>query len=139
VKHDWYPASGGGLIGTLWVANPMKVALMKPTYVPNPDTHKVWADVSAQELATAGGYTAGGQDIANRGQSYDPATDRTNLTGDDNTWQPVTIQTSFAVVYDNSGAKALWSLVDFEGMKDSVNGVFVIDWAAIGLLYVTKV
>src|SRR5262245_24579964 len=123
----------------MWLANPMKVALLKPTYVPNPDTHKVFADVSAQEIAGTG-YAAGGLVLANKTTNYDAAQDRTNLLADDSTWGPgATFDTAFAVVYDNSGAKPLWSLVDFEGIKSVVAGVFTIDWAAVGLLYVTKV
>ena len=139
MKHDWFPAGGGSVIGTLWVANPITVALLKPTYVPDPDAHKVWADVSAQEI-TGAGYTSGGVALTGKGQSYDPTTNRNNLTAADSQWGPgATFQAGFAVVYDVAGAKALWSLVDFEGMKDVADGVFIIDWAAVGLLYTVPV
>ena len=139
MRHDWMIASAGDMIAALWTGNPMKVALMTPSYVPNPDTHKLWGDVAAQEVAAGSGYTTGGQDILNRTASYDAAADRTNLLGDDNVWNAATFQTGYAMVYNNSGSKPLWSLVDFEGIKDVVNGVFTIDWAAVGILYVTKV
>ena len=29
MKHDWYPAGGGSVLGTIWQANPMTVALLK--------------------------------------------------------------------------------------------------------------
>ena len=138
MKHDWYIASGGGLIATMWMANPITVALLKPTYVPNPDTHKLWSDIAAQELAAGGGYTAGGKALTGKAQNYDSAGDRTNLLANDLTWTAATFQTAYAAVYDNSGAKPLWSLVDFEGIKDVAGGVFTIDWATIGTLYVTK-
>jgi len=138
VKHDWFTASGGGLLATMWMANPLTVALMKPTFVPNIDTQKVWTDVAAQELAAGGGYTSPGQVLASKSQNYDAANDRTNLLAADSVWSGATFQTSFAVVYDNSGAKPLWSIVDFEGLKDVAGGVFTIDWAAVGLLYVAK-
>lgn len=139
MKHEWYPAAGGKLISDLWLAQPLKVALLKVTYAPNPDTHKVWADIAAQELAAAGGYAAGGQVIATKTVNYDAANDRTNLLAVDNVWNAATFDTAYAAVYDSSGAMPLWSLVDFEGIKSVVNGVFTIDWAAIGVLYVTKV
>lgn len=139
MKHDWYPAAGGELISNLWLSQPLKVALLKPTYVPAPDTHKVWSHVSAQELAAGSGYTAGGQTLANKTRNYDAATDRTNLLADDNVWNAATFDTAFAVIYDPSGSMPLWSLVDFEGTKNVVSGVFTIDWAAVGALYVTKV
>ena len=137
--HDWYPYSGGKLISDLWLAQPLKVALLRPTYTPNPDTHRVWSDIAAQELAAAGGYTAGGQTLASKTVNYDAATDRTNLLAADNVWNNATFDTAFAAIYDSSGSMPLWSLVNFEGTKSVVSGVFTIDWAAIGALYVTKV
>jgi hypothetical protein len=140
VIHNWFPASGGGLLATMWLANPMKVALMKPTYSPNPDTHRVWTDIAGEELSAAGGYATGGLALTGKTQNYDAAQDRTNLLAADSSWGPgATFATRYAVVYDDSGAKPLWSLVDFEAVKDVDNGVFTIDWAAVGLLYVTKV
>lgn len=43
----------------------IKIILMKKGYVFSPGTHFVYADVSAQELGTANGYTVGGQALAN--------------------------------------------------------------------------
>jgi hypothetical protein len=111
MKHDWYSASGEGLLATLWMANPMKVALLKPTYVPNRDTHKVWTDISAHEVVGAG-YTAGGQVLATKATPYDPANDRTDFRSADTTWGPgATFLAHYAVVYDDSGVKPLWSLL----------------------------
>ena len=139
MRHDWYPAGGGSVVGTIWQANPLTVALLKPTYVPNPDTHKVWTDVAAQEV-TGAGYTAGGVVLTGKGQSYDATANRNNLLAADSQWGPgASFTTAFAVIYDNSGAKPLWSLVDFEGVKDVIDGVFIIDWAAVGLLYTVPV
>lgn len=139
MKHDWYPASGGGLIATLWTGNPIKVALLNASYVPNPDTHKVWGDVSPFEVSGSA-YTAGGQPLTGKTASYDAAADRTNLLANDSTWGPgASFATRYGVVYDDSGGKPLWSLVDYEALKDIINGVFTIDWAASGALYVTKV
>lgn len=138
MKHDWYPASGGGLIATLWMANPLKVALLGAAYTPNPDTHKLWSDISGFEIPAAGGYTAGGLLLASKTTSYDSALDRTNLVAADSEWGPgASFSANYAVVYDSSSG-ALWSLVDFEGPKAVSSGRFTIDWAAIGLLFVTK-
>lgn len=139
MRHDWYGASGGGLISTLWLANPLKVALLKPSFVPDRDLQKVWTDVSAQEIVVAS-YVADGQLLANKTQNYDAANDRTNLLADDSVWGPgFTADIGFAVVYDSSGAKPLWSLVDFEGTRSVINGIFTIDWSAIGLLYLAAI
>ena len=137
MKHDWFWASGGDMLAAIWVANPLKVALLKPTFVPNPDTQLLWSHISGQEI-TGPGYTAGGQALANKTKNYDASADRTNLLADDNVWSGATFQTAFAAIYDSGGAGQLWSLVDFEGTKDVAGGVFTIDWAAVGALYVTK-
>lgn len=139
MKHNWYYGSGEGLLAALWLAQPMKVALLKPTYVPNLDSHRVWTDISAQDVVGAG-YTAGGQLLAGKTAPYDSAADRTDLRASDTTWGPgATFDASFAAVYDDSGTKPLWSLVDFEGVKSVSSGVLTIDWATVGVLYLIPV
>ena len=139
--HQWMFASAESILGNIWVADSMKIALMKPTYVPNPDTQKFWADVSAQELAAGAGYTAGGITLATKSQAYNAATDRTDLKAADVSWGPgATFDAAFAVIYDaQSGVAAtmpLWSLVDFQGTKSVAAGVFTISWAVAGVLYI---
>lgn len=138
MTHRWAGKSGGGLIANLWTTQPMKVALMKPTFAPNFDVQVVWADIAAQEAAGAG-YTLGGQAIAGRATNYDAAQDRTNLVATDTQWGPgLTIDAAHAIVYD-SGSGAIWSHVNFEETKSIVDGVFTIDWAAVGLLYTVPI
>jgi hypothetical protein len=133
--QNWYSASAEAILGTLWLANPMKVALMQPGFVPNRDTQKVWADIAASELAAGGGYTAGGITLANKSTPYDSTTDTSHLYADDVSWgPPATFAAAFAVVYDNSGTKPLWSLIDFQGTKSVAAGTFTIDFDALGLL-----
>lgn len=139
MKHNWYPRAGGKILGDLWAGSPMKVMLLKPTYVPAPDVHLVYTDISAQEIVGTG-YAAGGLALANLVANYDAAQDRTNLLADDSVWGPgATFDTGFAAIYNNAGAKPLWSLVDFEAVRSVVDGVFTLDWQAIGLLYVVPV
>jgi hypothetical protein len=117
----------------------MTVALMKPTFTPNRDTQKVWADVSSQEI-TGTGYTAGGIALASKAAPYNSSTDRTDLQAADTSWGPgATFDAAYAVIYDNSGSKPLWSLVDFEGTKSVAAGIFTLDWSSVGLLYITPV
>jgi hypothetical protein len=64
----------------------VKVALVTSSYTPNAayDGHDEWADVSANEITTAGGYAAGGATLAN-----DAATGITGgfkYDADDVTW-----------------------------------------------------
>jgi hypothetical protein len=136
--HNWYGQSGGGLIANLWLANALKCALLDPSFVPNLDTQKVFADVAAHEVVGGGGvYVAGGLPLANKATNYDAPNNRTNLIADNLSWGPgATFDAAYAVVYDNGGTKPLWSLIDFQGTKSVANGVFAIDWAAVGALYV---
>jgi len=134
VKHDWFSASAEGILGSLWVANPMKIALLRPGFVPNRDTQKLFTDISSFEV-TGTGYIAGGNTLTTKSASYDASQDRTNLVADDPTWGPgATFDAAYAAVYDNSGTKILWSLVDFEGTKSVSGGTFLIDFAAVGFL-----
>jgi len=140
VPQNWFGASAEAILGNIWLANPMKVALMKPSYVPNRDTQKVFADIAAQELAAAGGYVAGGITLVGKTADYDAASDTTHLFATDVVWGPgVTFDTAFAVVYDNSGGKPLWGLIDFQGTKSVGNGVFQLDFDSLGLLDIVAV
>ena len=133
--HNWFSKSGESVLAALWVANPIKVMLMKPTFTPDRDVQLVYTDISAQEI-TGTGYTAGGLALTTRTAVYSAASDRTDLTADDSVWGPgATFDAAFAVVYDSSGSKPLWSLVNFEGTKSVAAGTFTIDWNSAGLLY----
>jgi hypothetical protein len=134
------PAGGGGaILANLWTGDPMTVALLDPAFVPNYDTQKAWADVSAHEVAGTG-YAAGGILLTGKAAPYDTVNDLYNLQAASVVWGPgATFNAGFALVYDNSGTKPLWSLVDFQGTKTVSNGTFEIDWAALGLLSVAAV
>jgi len=136
MKHTWYAASAEGLLGTLWLAQPMKIMLLQPTFVPNIDTQKVYADISASEVASGGGYVTGGATLANKTATYNAGADRTDFYADDPVWGPgATFNAGFAAVYDSSGSKPLWSLVDFEGTKSVSAGTFTLDFPTLGFLY----
>jgi hypothetical protein len=140
VTHNWYAQSGEGLLAALWTANAMKVMLLKPTYTPDRDNHKVYTDISAQEVANGGGYTTGGLALTTRTAVYNASTDSTDLKADDSVWGPgATFDAAYAAIYDNGGTKPLWSLVDFGGTKSVAAGTFTIDWLTAGLLQLIAV
>lgn len=132
---QWFGQAATGLIARMWTPTQMGVILMVPSFVPNIDTQLRYSDVQASELATGGGYTAGGQQITGRSASYDSAADEYNLQGNDLTWGPgATFTTRYGVIYEMTTAdKWLWAILDFGGPIDVANGVFQIDWTA-GLL-----
>jgi hypothetical protein len=121
------------------MAQPLKVALLQPSFVPDRDNQQVWGDISASEIAAGGPYVAGGKLLTTKSTNYDPSSDRTNLLADDTVWGPgFTADSAFAVIYD-SATNRLWSLVDFEGTKEIVSGTLTIDWSATALLYTIAV
>ena len=132
---QWYGQAATGLIARMWVPTQMGVVLMTSSWVPNIDTQLRYSDISGGELATGGGYTVGGKQIANRSVSYDASADEYNLLGDDLSWGPgATFTTRYGVIYEMTTVdKWLWALLDFGGPIDVANGVFQIDWTA-GLL-----
>ena len=141
MNHQWMAAGGGGaILANLWTGEPMTVALLKPGFVPNYDTQKVWADIAASEVAAGSGYAAGGVLLAGKSAPYDATNNLYNLIAGNVTWGPAaTFNAAFAVIYDNSGTKPLWSMVDFGGTKSVANGQFAINWAAAGLLSVAAI
>jgi hypothetical protein len=138
VKHNWAYNSAEGILGALWLGDDMKVALMKPTWVPNVDAPMSFSALQAANEITGPGYTAGGLALAGKSTPYNAAQDRTDLVAADSTWGPgATFDAGFAVVYDNTHpSKIVWSIVDFEGTKSVNNGTLTIDWATVGLLYI---
>jgi hypothetical protein len=68
VTTRWYPFGQQALAQATvdWdSATNIKVAVMDDPFTYN-DTHDFWSDVSASDYSSATGYTAGGQNIANR-------------------------------------------------------------------------
>ena len=81
----------------------MTVALLKATYSPDRDLHKVWADIASHDVVGTG-YTAGGKALTGKLAPYDSAQDRTDLQCADVTWGPgATFDTRYAAIYDNTG------------------------------------
>src|SRR5215831_15852320 len=136
---QWYAQSGGYLIARLWTAQDMRVALLKSTYTPDVDEHLRYSDVSAQEVAAGGGYTAGGKSLTGKSVSYDAAANEYNLVAADLSWGPgATFQTRYGVIYEaDTTDKWLWALLDFGALQDISNGTFLLDWAT-NLLAITQ-
>jgi hypothetical protein len=134
---QWYGRSAANLIAAQWVTNSMGVMLMKPTFSASVDIDNAsqmkYADVSAQEVASGGGYTTGGQAIANRTTSYNTSTDTFSLLGDDLSWGPgATFDTAYGIIYEMTGTnKWLWALLNFAGTVSISSGIFQIDWASV--------
>lgn len=122
-----------------WLTHPIKVMLCTSDYAPDQDNHQTKADVTGE--ASGEGYTAGGQELANKTITYDADSNATILDADDVVWSNSTITARYAVIYDDSGAtdsgKLLLGFVDFDGERSSENGDFRIVWHTDGIFRFT--
>jgi len=86
---------------------------------------------TTNELATAGGYTQGGQALDNKAVT-EAAT--TKWDADDEAWTSATFTAFHAVIYDTSVTNDLIASIDFGGGQSVTNGTFTIQWAAAGII-----
>jgi hypothetical protein len=123
-----------------WDTDTIKVALLTNSYTPDQDAHNYLDDVIANEV-TGTGYTAGGNTLANKTNSYNSSTNVIVLDADDTTWSSSTITARYAVIYDASPAtnatRPLIGYVDFGSDQSSSNGNFTITWDATGIVRIT--
>jgi len=123
-----------------WDTDTIKVALLTNAYTPDQDAHNYLDDVIATEV-TGTGYTAGGNTLANKTNTYTGASNVIVLDADDTTWSASTITARYAVIYDATPAtnatRPLIGYVDFGSDQSSSNGNFTITWDATGIVRVT--
>jgi hypothetical protein len=123
-----------------WDTDTIKVALLTNSYTPDQDAHNYLDDVVANEVSGTG-YTAGGNTLANKTNSYNSSTNVIVLDADDTTWSSSTITARYAVIYDASPAtnatRPLIGYVDFGSDQSSSNGNFTITWDATGIVRIT--
>lgn len=124
-----------------WDSDTIKVALLTNSYTPDQDAHNYFDDVAAFEVSGATGYTAGGQTLTNKTNTYSGASNVIILDADDVTWTSSTITARYAVIYDASPAtnatRPLIGYVDFGSDQSSSNGNFTITWDATGIVRIT--
>ena len=112
-------------------ADTIKCALVTSSYTPDKD-HNTWSDVSANEVSGTG-YTAGGQDLANKAVTEDDTNDLAYFDSDNPQWTSSTITARGAVLYDDTLAgDDLIGYWDFTEDKSSSNGTFTITVDANG-------
>ena len=120
----WLLASGAPNYNT----HTFKIILMEPGFVFDKDNHEVYADVSANELPTALGYTVGGQALAGVVVTNDPVLDATTIEWNNATWAVAggDLQASGAIIYDDSIAAPavdpIVGFIDFGGTLTTYDG-----------------
>lgn len=146
VTAFWY---GNALLGQFsataarrvdWVTDSIKTGLASSAYAPNQDTHAFYSDIT-NELASAGGYTAGGVALGTKSVSYDSATNELRLIAANASWAAATFTCRFAFTYsDTAGASTtdpLLGYVNFGADQSVSSGTFTIQWDATGVLKIT--
>ena len=86
---------------------------------------------TTNELATAGGYTQGGNTLANAAVT-EAAT--TKWDADDTEWTSATFTAFHAVIYDSTASNDLIASIDFGGAKTVAAGTFTIQFDASGII-----
>ncbi len=87
------------------------VALMGTGFVFDPDAHGVWADISASEISTAGGYTTGGEAMSvSSSWTQDDTNDQASISWNNHTFTASGADfdaIAAAIVYDYTHASNL--------------------------------
>jgi len=103
-----------------------KIALMQTGFTFNKDTHHGYANISASELSTANGYTAGGNTLAGVAVTEDDTDDRTEVVWNNTTWTASGGSigpTPGAIIYDDTVADdPIVGYIDFGGDQTQANG-----------------
>jgi len=114
-------------------ADTIKVALLDNNHSFNADDN-TWSDVSANEISGTG-YTAGGEELANKSVTQDDTNDKAVFDADDVSWTSATFTAYHAVIYDDTLASDdLICSIDFGGAKSVSNGTFTIQWDSNGII-----
>lgn len=133
--------SAGGAPNIDYLSDNLALTLHTSTYAPNQDTHVFVSDLS-NELATANGYSAGGQNLASKTLTYTGASNLITFDAADVTWTFTgSVTFRYAVLSDRTpGSAATQPLIcyfDFGG-DQTINGVqFTVVFNASGLFTVT--
>ena len=110
-------------------ADTFKIILMQSGFVFNKDNHEGYANVSASELGTGNGYTAGGATLAGVVVTEDDTNDRCEVAWNNASWTAAggTIgPTPGAIIYDDTPttptADPIVGYIDFGGNQSQADG-----------------
>lgn len=108
-------------------ADTFKIILMQSGFSYNPDTHEDYGDVSASELPTASGYTAGGATLAGVSVVENDSTNTCDIDWNNASWiaSGGNIVASGAIIYDDtvtSPADPIVGYIDFGSDQTTPDG-----------------
>ena len=122
-----------------YTSDVFKIILMEPGFAFSRSAHEIYADISAFELATALGYTAGGATLAGITITNDAVLAAAIMSWNNVAWSIVggDLQAGSAIIYDFTVAAPdimpLIGWIDFGGTMTTYNGgTFTIANIAVG-------
>ena len=102
-----------------------KMILMDTGFTFDPVAHDTYADVSASELATGNGYTAGGATMSGVAVARNDSTNVTEITWNNVTWTasggPIGPGPG-AILYDDTVVDTIVGYIDFGGDQTQADG-----------------
>lgn len=117
-------------------ADTIKLMLVTSSYTPDADADVFIDDVSANEVAASGSYSAGGATLTVAG-STDDTDDEGVFDATDVSFTNATITARYAVIYKDTGTPStspIICVIDFGSNQISTLGTFAITFAAEGIL-----
>jgi len=115
-------------------------ATLHTGYTPDIDTHTVWADVSATEYGTAGGYTAGGKTLANQDVTQDNTNNLGKFDADNLTWAGTLLSPttpSHLILWDDTPAGDPLICYFVLGTTATTGGSYVLNFGTDGIIALT--
>jgi len=110
-------------------ADTFKIILMAEGFVFNSDTHDLYADVSASEVANGFGYTTGGNTLGGVTVTQNDTDDRVYITCNNTSWTAAAGDIGpacGAIIYDDTliapNADAIVGFIDFLGSYTEPDG-----------------
>ena len=107
-------------------ADTFKIILMQEGFVFNPDTHDLYANVSASEVANGVGYTTGGNTLTGVAVTQNDTDDRVYVTWNNTSWTAAAGDIGpacGAIIYDDTVADdPIVGFIDFLGSYTEPDG-----------------
>jgi hypothetical protein len=131
--------AGGDALQMDYLSDVIKCTLHTSAYVPNIDTHQVYADAT-NELGTAFGYTNGGATLGTKTVAYTAAGNITTVSDAVISWTAAggSLVFQYAVFRDSTVATGpLIGYIDCGAQTITTGNIFQIDPTASGLYTLT--
>jgi len=113
----------------------LKIILLGSAFAFDPDTHALYSDVSASEIANGYGYTTGGDTLTSVVGSIDTVGNKVDIAADSVTWTaaagPIPTVGSAVVYNDTHTNKTVVMCIDFGADYDTADTkLFQINFAS---------